>query len=81
MKMLFAGLIATLKRELAEDRGEVPASSRPACPKCQRPLVAWWGRHARRFRINCPNTNCVAWLHDFATGATEDEAWARLSDA
>lgn len=75
---IFATVGDRLEKEIAEDRGAIATSDRPACPKCQRPLEARFGRHAKRFSIIHAKSVCEYRFVTFAQGETEEEAWKNL---
>ena len=72
----FAGLIATLRREAAEEAGLVPvASGRPQCPLCGHLLHAFYGRNTRAYLVIHDRHDCPRRFDTFAKGQTEEEAF------
>lgn len=77
----FANLLATLKREIAEDLGMKPVEGeRPKCPVCGYGIEVKWMRHSKAFlaiHMRTPES-CPYRYETFAKGATEKETWAAI---
>lgn len=74
----FAPLLASLKRQLDEDAGKLPARAGHGCPVCQRAVTVFYGRNSKAFLAIHHRMPCPRRYDTLGIGQTEEEALASI---